>query len=136
MSCAATSQDEAYRQSNQERLTDAMYQVLTSRAENNLRGKLVNGLRAFILSKVSHPSVDDMFRHVDGCAAVQKAIVLAAIAREPDFLQHLMEREDMCSSSLSQYAVDVLPPLITDVLDGKMTIDDFVLKATHEYIIL
>jgi len=112
-----------------------MYTILVH-TDNDMRKQLVKGLQSFITSKVMHPAVGDMFSTHSMSATVEKSIVLAAIVHEPDFLQHLMDREDTCNSALSQYTVQVLPSLLEQLLNGQIALDTFVLKATHEYIIL
>ena len=129
------SQLQVYNAANNERCSDALYDMLVHN-DNKLRKQLVQGLHSFITSKTQHPAVDDMFVALNMSPMLERAILIAAIAREPDFLQHLMEKQDTCNSSLSQYALNVVPPLLEQLLDGKLALDDFVLKATHEYIIL
>ena len=132
---APTSQFKAYNTGQQERCTDVLYDMLVN-SISNVRTQLVSGLHSFITSKTQHPAVDDMFLSKHMSPLIERAIVIAAIAKEPDFLQHLMERNDTCNSSLSQYAIDIVPQLLESLLDGKLTLYDFVAKATHEYIIL
>ena len=135
MSCETTSLSDVFQQGNRERHTDCLYSLLVD-STNQLRTQLVNGLHLFITSKTQHPAVDDMFGSTVHSTLVEKAILLAAISREPDFLQHLMEREDTCNSCLSQFCVQILPSLLEQFLNGEITLDVFVLKATHEYILL
>lgn len=135
MCSTPVSQHEAFTAGDQERRTDQLYAILVDR-DNNLRTQLVKGLHGFITSKTKHAAVNDVFDNHSVSPLVQKSLILAAITREPDFLQHLMERHDTCNSSLSQYAVQILPPLLEQLLDGKLALDSFVLKATHEYILL
>lgn len=126
---------DVFAQGDAERRNDCLYAILVDQ-KNALRTELVRGLHLFVTSKTQHPAVDEMFGSPAHKAIIEKAIVLAAIAREPDFLQHLMERDDTCNSCLSQFCVQILPSLLEQFLNGKTALDDFVLKATHEYILL
>ena len=135
MSCAAISQKQVYEAGSKERRQDLMYQMLVF-SNSEERTKLTNGLQKFIKSRITHPAVDEMFSCVPMPPLLERAIVLAALVQEPDFLQHMMDRTDTCSSSLSQYVVDVLPPHLNQLLNGVCNMRQFVMNATHAYIIL
>ena len=91
MSCATVSRHSVFVHGDRERHLDCVYALIVD-ATSKLRTELVNGLHLFITSKTQHPAVNDMFETHEHSALVEKAILLAAIAKEPDFLQHLMER--------------------------------------------
>ena len=114
-----------------ERCRDTFYRILVHE-ECPLRNDLVDGLRAFIRSKSSHPVVDELLSP-PMTAMVERGIILGALAYEADFLQHMLTQDGMCSSALSQYAVRTLPPLVESLLDGNLEFNDFVLHATHLY---
>lgn len=119
-----------------ERETDFFYNLMT---KHNMatRQKLVQGIQKFIENKHStHGAIQQMFVFDTVPTVIERAIILAAIVHEPDFLQHLMDREDTCSSSLSQFVVNVLPNLVEQLFNGTIDLQDFVLRATHLYIIL
>ena len=129
------SQKQVHRAGSKERSQDLMYQILVL-PNSEERSKLTKGLQKFIKSRITHPAVDEMFSCAPMPPLLERAIVLAALVQEPDFLQHMMDRTDTCSSSLSQYVVDVLPPYLNNLLNGVHNIQQFVMNATHAYIIL
>ena len=119
-----------------ERRTDLMYCILTA-TECSERSNLARGICKLIQETSPHPAVSAIVEHLsaddDRTATVQRALIMAAMAHEPDFLQYALDTGGTCSSTISQFAVTVLPALIEKVLNGDMSLPDFVLCGTHAY---
>lgn len=135
MSCAAISQKHAHDAGSHERSNDLLYRILLQE-HNEERTQLTRGIQKFIQSRIQHPAVHEMFSTVPMLPTLERAIILAALVQEPDFAQHMMDHNDICSSALSQYIVDVLPPCMNQLLNGEYDLREFVMSATHAYIIL
>jgi len=114
-----------------------MYRILTDE-ECTARSKLALGIAVLVGEQSKHPAVADLIKHVkaEHPAMLHRAIIAAALVYEPDFLQYMLDTNDTCSSTLSQYAVQVLPPFLDELLNGNVTLNDFVLNITHAYMIL
>jgi len=96
------------------------------------RDKLAQGIRKLVLSQTQHPAVHKMLNA--GSVIIDRAMLLAAMYIEPDFLRYLMEQPGVCTSTMSEYAANVLPSLVQDVLDGNLSVQDFVHNATQAYV--
>lgn len=121
-----------YLQSESERSTDAMYNILFD--ENcDLRTKLISGVLSLIQTYSKHPAVAELSKHCTS-PVVEKALILAAVHTEPDFLTYLMDMQDTCSSTLSEYVAHVLPALVEKVLNGALTMSEFVENASYAYV--
>jgi len=118
-------------QSEHDRRQDAMYIILTDDI-SAIRTELTKGITKMIEEHSTHPAVLEMVS--SSSVTVEKAMVIAAIYAEPDFLAYAMEQPGMCSSTLSEYVAHVLPGLVQRLLDGKLTIGEFVDEATHAYV--
>ena len=111
-----------------------MYSILMARS-CGARQKLATAVLNMVQDRTRHPAVLDVQRRMDQCV-VQRAVLLAAMVQEPDFLQHVLEMPSVCSSTLSEYVVNVLPAIVDDFMCGKTTLPEFVLEASHAYVIL
>ena len=120
-----------------DRNTDKMYRILTDDHCVD-RQNLARGIANLVEEQSKHPAVTNMIEHLGGKYSVRlhRALIAAALVYEPDFLQYLLDSHDMCSSTLSQYATLILPPMLEELLNGNTTLDDFVLDITHAYTIL
>jgi len=120
-----------------ERCRDMIYRMLTIDHDREREG-LAHGISKMIADYTTHPAAVQLDSTIEGVHAtvVQRVLLIAAIANEPAFLQHLMEQENVCSSTLSQYAVNVAPQLIEQLLNGNLNLDDFAAEALHAYTIL
>ena len=96
------------------------------------RSKLVAGIHKLATSQSTHPAMEGMF-HVR-TPLIEKAIILAALAIEPDYFSYMSKLDDVCASSLSELVANVLPDLFQAVLNGNLTIPQFVLQATRAYV--
>ena len=132
MSCAQTSlRSKMHTLSEKDRRQDAMYMMLTDE-ESSMRTDLTRGITKMVQEHSTHPAVVAMI-HCNS-TIVEKALLIAAIHAEPDFLTYAMEQPGMCSSTLSEYVAHVLPGLVQRLLDGKIAIVEFVDEATHAYV--
>ena len=119
-----------------ERRSDLVYRIFTD-AECGERGKLAHGIAKLIRENSAHPAVSLLIEHLkednDRTPLLHRALVMAAMAHEPDFLQYTLDKGGTCSSTSSQFAVTVLPDIIEKLLNGDMSLPDFVLHGTHAY---
>ena len=114
-----------------ERRHDTIYCMLTLEHDKT-RDKLVQGIRKLVLSQTQHPAVHKMMNA--GNVTIDRAMLLAAAYIEPDFLRYLMEQPGVCTSTMSEYAANVLPSLVEEVLDGNLSVTEFVHRATQAYV--
>ena len=135
MSSSLTSlKTDLHRQSEDERCRDLMYRVLAKDADTK-RTELARGVSKMVSRYTTHPATTQLHQLIDGkhAAVVQRTLIVAAAVHEPDFLQYLMEQDDVCTSTLSQYAVDVAPQLVDDLLNGNTDLAEFAVGALHAY---
>lgn len=121
-----------HRASESDRVRDVVYQILTD-ASHPLREQISAAVVQMICDYSKHPAIIQMTKHSSE-PVIQKALILAAIYMEPDFLTYMMNMNQTCSSTLSEYVAHVLPPLIERLLNGATTIPLFVEEATHAYV--
>ena len=88
-----------------------------------------------VQKRSAHPGVADVAQHLND-NMVQRAVVLAALVQEADFLQHVLDIQNVSSSAVSEFAVNVLPPIVDRFINGKSTLPEFVIDACHAYVIL
>lgn len=126
-----------HQQAETEKSRDDMYQMLVRHSHAG-RDKLAHGIMNMIADYTQHPATQKVRNYLTGehAAVVQKVLLIAACAHEPDFLQHMLEQNAVCSSTLSEYAIKTMPALIENYLDGKVDTSDFLADAIHAYIIL
>ena len=136
-SAASAASDQLHAESESERRTDRIYMLLTQK-DYPARGKLAEGIGKLIEEQTKHPAVLDMIERLShgDQFTLQRALIAAALVYEPDLLQYLLDVPDTCSSTLSQYAVQVLPPLLENLLNGNASLETFVMDITHAYTIL
>ena len=117
-----------------ERRHDLLYNMMTnpSCAET---AQLARGIVKLIQENSSHPAVEDLVQTSMGehAIVIRRALIFAALSQEPDFLQYVLDAKNTCSSTVSQLAVVVLPPVIECLLNGTIDLKDFVLQCTHAY---
>lgn len=93
---------------------------------------MCDGISKLVHTQTKHPAILELF---DGkTPIVEKALLLAALHIEPDFLRFMLEQQGTCSSTLSEYTADVLPDLLGRLLDGNQTVHEFVTCALHAYV--
>ena len=119
-----------------ERGRDLLYQILCT-DHCTERDKLTKGICSMIREQTSHPAITELVKHATVAHPfVQRAIIIAALVHEPDFLQFMIDRDDICSSTVSEYVVVRVPQLVESLLDGNISLQRFVLHATHMYVTL
>ena len=118
--------------SEEERCSDAMYRILFHE-QCKLRTSLVTGVLSLIKTYSKHPAITKLSSH-SHVPVIEKALILAAISTEPDFLTYLMDLDDTCSSTLSEYVAHQLPPLVEKLLNGSIEMCEFVETASHAYV--
>ena len=130
-------QIDMHRQAEAEKSQDDMYQMLVQDSHAG-RDELAHGIMNMIADYTQPPATQKVRKYITGehAAVVQKVLLVAACAHEPNFLQHMLEQNAVCSSTLSEYAVQIIPALIQNYLDGKVNTRDFLAEAIHAYIIL
>jgi len=122
------------REAEQERLRDIMYRVLVTTPCLEC-GQLAKGVTRLVQGRSQHPAIVDVAARMDD-VLVQRAVILAALVHEPDFLQHVLDIPGVCRSTMSEYALRVLPELIEKFICGDVVLPDFVLGAAHAYVSL
>lgn len=129
--------DLLHAESESDRRKDYVYMLLTQQ-NFPARSKLTRGIAAMVAEQSKHPAVMEMIEGLNGENAylIERALVAAALVYEPDLLQYLLDAPNTCSSTLSQYAVNVLPPLLNELLNGNVSLEMFVLNMTHAYMLL
>ena len=132
MSYAPMSQQQKmHEQCESDRRKDMLYCILVDRTHQS-RGNLVTGIHKLAVSHSAHPAMLNMFQ--ERTPLLDKAIILAALAIEPDFFSYMSHLPDVCSSSLSELVANALPDLFQAALDGNLTMPEFVLQATRAYV--
>ena len=99
-----------------------------------MRRKLVRGIKQMIQEHSQHPAVRNIVDNES--AVVEKALIIAAVHAEPDFLAYLLDIQTCCSSAVSEWAVESIPIPMKSLLDGTSTIPQFIDEITHAYITL
>ena len=132
MSCAPMSlQHEMHLCCEDERRRDGLYCMLVDDT-HDVRSKLVLGIHKLVRSQSTHPAMLKM------CAArtplLDKAVLLAALAIEPDFFGYMAKLDHVCASAVSELVANVMPGLLQSVLDGNMSIPKFVSEGTRAYV--
>jgi hypothetical protein len=114
-----------------ERRRDGLYCMLVDDT-HDVRSKLVLGIHKLVRSQSTHPAMSSM------CAArtplLDKAVLLAALAIEPDFFGYMAKLDHVCASAVSELVANVMPGLLQSVLDGNMSIPKFVSEGTRAYV--
>ena len=123
-----------HRKGVQERSQDALYSMMTACSSHTLH-RLASGIMRMVQERSTHPGVSAVKQRVSD-VLVQRAVVFAALGQEADFLQHVLDMENVSSSAVSEFAVNVLPPILDKFLSGKSTLPEFVLDASHAYVSL
>lgn len=132
MFCALTSlHQKLHAQCESDRRKDVLYCMLLDRT-HTVRSKLVAGINKLAMSHSEHPALVCMFE--ERTPLVDKAIILAALAIEPDFFGYVSQLDDVCASALSELVANTLPHLFQSVLNGNLSIPEFVLQATRAYV--
>ena len=82
-----------------------------------------------------HPSLQRLVTSELGSSElVLRAMVLFAMHVDDDFMQWLLDHPETCRVSLSMFRHDYLQKHATQLLDGNVSLDDFVSYATVDYI--
>lgn len=115
-----------------ERSTDMFYNILML-DKLQVRDNLVSGIVRMVAQQSKHPSINSMVQH-QHCPAVQKAFILGALYAEPDFFTYLTEMDGVCNSAVSEFVANLLPDIVTRVLNGYITLDEFIAECTHQYV--
>lgn len=134
MSIDATSPRESMHDTaEKERNRDLLYQILCA-DHCTERDHLTKGICNMIREQTSHPAINELVKHATVVhPLLQRALIIAALVHEPDFLQFMIDRDDICSSTVSEYVVARVPHLVESLLDGNISLQRFVLHATHMY---
>lgn len=116
-----------------------MYNILTQ--DNcQLRSQLAGGVVKMLRDISKHPAVDSIERELHKTAQqtrlIERALILAALVFEPNFLQHILLLPNMCSSTISEFTVQIAQAQLDEYVCGKFDLAHFVENMTHLYIIL
>ena len=132
MSCAPMSlRNRMHQCCEADRRQDGLYCMLVD-DRHDARSKLVLGIHKLVRSQSTHPAMSIM------CGArtplLDKAVLLAALAIEPDFYGYMAKMEHVCASAVSELVANVMPDLLQNVLNGTSSIAHFVSEATRAYV--
>lgn len=132
MSCAQTSlQYELHARGESTRQQDTMYCILTM-DDCEARTMMCKGVRKLVLSQSRHPAVCAMTE--TRSVVVEKMLIITAMHIEPDFLAYLLDQPGVSTSAVSEFIIRVVPSLMERLMNGNMSIIDFVAEATHAYV--
>jgi hypothetical protein len=117
--------------SEQDRTHDLVYCMLADDSHPT-RTSMCAGISKLVGTQTKHPAILELLGTTS--STVEKALLLAALHIEPDFLRFMLEQQGTCSSTLSEYTANVLPGLVGLLLDGNQTVPEFVTSALHAYV--
>ncbi len=122
-----------------EREQDAFYRMLFLK-ESSLRASLARGVLNMVNDVSTHPATHTVHECLQSktkiTPIVEKALILAALCNEPEFVQYMLDMEEVSSSAVSQFTVQNLVPSIEKVLDGNLKMPEFVLESLVDYVSL
>ena len=114
-----------------DRMQDAMYRMLTL-PPCRRRTELVRGIRKLVAAHSKHPAVRDKLQ--TDTAATEKVLLVAAMYAEPDFIAYVMDQPGVPRSAVSEFIAQEVPPLIDRLLNGNVSVRDFVADVTYAYV--
>ena len=117
-----------------DRMVDELYAFLVGETPGGW-DRIVQGVYSMVNDRSRHPAVIESLKHAKaGDRTLQRAILLVALYIEPEFFNYMCERPGIDASALSQFVVDVLPPIITLFLNGEVDLQYCVSQCTLAYI--
>lgn len=118
-------------QCEKDRQQDTMYRMLTLQTCRQ-RTELVQGIRKLVAAHSRHPAVRDMLQ--TDSATTEKVLLVAAMYAEPDFIAYVMDQPGVPRSAVSEFIAQEVPPLVDRLLNGNMSVRDFVADVTYAYV--
>jgi hypothetical protein len=119
-----------------EREQDAFYRILFCE-ESALRTNVARGVLKLVQDVSKHPAIADVQEGLQSGSPttkiVEKALILAALCQEPEFLHYMLDMEDVSSSAVSQFTVEMLAPSVERLLNGNLHVPEFVLQSLVDY---
>jgi len=124
---------------DKEREQDAFYRILFCK-DSTLRTNVARGVLKMAQDVSKHPALADVQESLQSgsptAKIVEKALILAALCQEPEFLHYMLEMKDVSSSAVSQFTVEMLAPSVERLLNGNMNMSEFVLQSLVDYVAL
>jgi hypothetical protein len=119
-----------------EREQDAFYRIMFLK-DSTLRTNVARGVLKLVQDVSAHPAIADVQESLQRRSAtstiVEKALILAALCQEPEFLHYVLDMEDVSSSAVSQFTVEMLKPRVETLLNGNLHMPEFVLQSLVDY---
>jgi hypothetical protein len=119
-----------------EREQDALYRILFCE-ESTLRTNVARGVLKLVQDVSKHPAIADVQESLQSGSPttkiVEKALILAALCQEPEFLHYMLDMKDVSSSAVSQFTVEMLAPSVERLLNGNLHVPEFVLQSLVDY---
>jgi len=108
--------------------------------ESALRTNVACGVLKMVQDVSRHPAVKEVEMCLQSkchiARIVEKALILAALCKEPEFVQYILDMKSVSSSAVSQFTVEKLNPSVESVLNGNLHLPEFVLKCLVDYVAL
>ena len=119
-----------------EREQDAFYRIMFLK-DSTLRTNVARGVLKLVHDVSAHPAIADvqvsLQRRSATSTIVEKALILAALCQEPEFLHYVLDMKDVSSSAVSQFTVEMLKPRVEILLNGNLHMPEFVLQSLVDY---
>jgi hypothetical protein len=124
---------------DREREQDAFYRILFLE-DSTLRTNVARGVLKMVQDVSTHPAVAEVQECLQSrchnTKVVEKALILAALCKEPEFVQYMLDMKGVSSSAVSQFTVEKLVPSVERVLNGNLQLSEFVLESLVDYVAL
>ena len=115
-----------------DRRKDKIYNMLTKKPDQNLL-KMLKAVKQLVKDHSTHPDVDYVFTQAEHDPCVARAILLYAIANEPDFTTYILEQTDVDAPCVSEFMFKIVVPFAEEVMNGRMSLEYFVNSCLLEY---
>ena len=97
--------------------------------------RIIDGVYSMIHDRTTHPAVLQCTGQAKkGDRTIIRALVLMSLCVETEFVRYLCTLPNVDASAISQFALDILPSLTNDFMDGRVDAEYFVSQATLAYI--
>lgn len=115
------------------RRMDRLYTLLTGTLDEEAH-TMLQAVQRLITARSKHPEVLFVFEHAAKMPCVARAVLLYAMAIEPDFCTYMMQRADVDADALSEFVHSILGPNVEQLMNGMMSMEYFVNTCLLEYV--